>query len=370
MKSMQIERINLASFSNDQHFYDKIELIVAIKNFDLAAIRKRYLASKKEKSGKTGSVERRAVSQGGLAKITIEKGKITNEEILVKLNEPRGIAVLDDIFSFSAENTIYIIKDDVQTLNDPWFSYIHTLDFDENGEKLIVSSSGFDVLFEYDVKSLKKTYEWWAWENGFNIGFDAKKDEAIILSRKALSDADKRVVVINDPANQVLPTAMRSAFINSVVYDRADNNKLLATFFHEGKVYAIDKKSGQAIPELEGLKTPHGGERLGEDVFATSTGSGEVVFQANNKKSIYSFKDLKGKPDFLADMEWLQNSKSIGDNIITIDSNRTSFVIFNRKTQQMDIIPYNSNWAIQDMVQVKLSEHQEDLIRSLNNPSN
>ena len=61
-------------------------------------------------------------------------------------------------------------------------------------------------------------------------------------------------------------------------------------------------------------------------------------------------------------MEWLQNSK-INDFIVTIDSDRTSFVIFHRK-QLYDIIPYNDNWAVQDLVE-EVSEKQLELLQTL-----
>jgi len=50
---------------------------------------------------------------------------------------------------------------------------------------------------------------------------------------------------------------------------------------------------------------------------------------------------------------------------VTIDSNRTSFVVFHPEKQLYDIIPYNDNWAVQDMVEGKLSAIQIEQLQSL-----
>lgn len=365
---MKEQIVDLSTYQINHNFYNQIDALLTVKSFDLQQIRARYLASKKNPNNKTGSVERRAVSLGGIVKLSIQKGKIKEEKVLASLKEPRGIALKNETLAISSENLVYIITDSIKTITNPWFSYIHTIDFNKLGSKIVVSSSGFDAIFEYDLDSLKQEYEWWAWENGFNLGFDSKLNKEIILSRVALISEDKSVKVVDDPS-EYLPTAMRAAFINSVVYDKKNENNLLATFFHKGTVYTINKSTGKATACLSELKTPHGGERVNNCVFATSTSSGEVVLK-ENEITKYKFKNLPGKPVELADAEWLQNSKYYNGNIITIDSNRTSFVIFNPTKQLIDIIPFNKNWAVQDMVVGEINQLQTQLIESLNNPSN
>ena len=88
--------------------------------------------------------------------------------------------------------------------------------------------------------------------------------------------------------------------------------------------------------------------------MATSTASGEVRVNDDT----FLFQNLANKPSELAEMEWLQNSKRINDFIVTIDSNRTSFVVFHPEKKLYDIIPYNDNWAVQDMIEGKLSATQ------------
>ena len=45
-------KIDISQFRRDSSFYGELNLLLTVKNFDLQAIRKRYLASKKKQSRK------------------------------------------------------------------------------------------------------------------------------------------------------------------------------------------------------------------------------------------------------------------------------------------------------------------------------
>lgn len=49
---MQIEKIDISSFSKSSTFYGEINALVTIKSFDLQAIRKRYIESRTNKGEK------------------------------------------------------------------------------------------------------------------------------------------------------------------------------------------------------------------------------------------------------------------------------------------------------------------------------
>ena len=53
-------KIDLSQFQKDHTFYGELNFLLTVKSFDLQAIRKRYLASKK--NNRSGSVERRKSS--------------------------------------------------------------------------------------------------------------------------------------------------------------------------------------------------------------------------------------------------------------------------------------------------------------------
>ncbi len=67
-------KLDLSTYQQDDSFYGEVELVCTIKSFDLQAIRKRYLESRKKKSGKIGSVERREIAEGGVVRLKIKEG--------------------------------------------------------------------------------------------------------------------------------------------------------------------------------------------------------------------------------------------------------------------------------------------------------
>jgi hypothetical protein len=370
---MKTKIIDISKFTLNKAFYGEIDLLITIKSFNLQAIRKRYLESKKNKNKRTGSVERRAVTEGGLASIKIKNGRIHEETVLGKFPEPRGIDYLNGILAFSSENKLYIIKNQkLYTISNPWFSYIHTCKINPfDNAKVLVSSSGFDCIFEYDYIQNTQTFEWFAWENGFEFGIDPETGDRIYLSRskeKAAEYKNKGLnhLLIDATKDSFLPTSKRAAFINSVVYNPKDKNQIIATFFHEGTVYAIDRESGKTTALLQGLLNPHGGNIHANKTIATSTKSGEVFIKTEEEELRYQFKNLPEKKPELGDFEWIQNAIFLDGNIIAIDSNRNAFIIFNTEKECYDSISFNDNWAIQDLIDVSdFTEQQIEEIKAI-----
>ena len=349
---------DLSTYHKNSDFYSPKAFLITVKSFDLQEIRSRYLRSRQSKTGRVGSVERRKAAQGGLVYVEIENGYISKHEILSFLTEPRGIDVTKDMIAVSTENVVHVIHSDgVERIDNPWFSYIHTVQFNHRHapDRILISSSGYDCIFEYELGKYEKTWEWFAWEHGFQKGFNPRTSKDILLTRNAkeasmLRKEGKEYLFISDPEKQVLPTAQRAAFINSVVYDTKEAGKLLATFFHEGAVYRIDMKNGDAARVLKGMESPHGGRNYHERYMATSTATGELVFSSEEK---ISFKGLPGKPSELADLEWLQNTALFDDCLITIDANRNSFVLIDQEKKQYDTISFDPDWAIQDIAEIR-----------------
>jgi hypothetical protein len=359
---MTEEVLDISQFQRDDTFYPAIPLILTIKSFDLQAIRKRYLNTMGKKSGKVGSVERRTPGLGGVVSLTLDKGKLMHSSLLCEMKEPRGIDYQKGLLAIAAENEVMVFTGDMKkTIKNPWFSYIHTVQFNPfNSGEMVISSSGFDVFFEYNWQKGEQLFEWYAWEHGFNNGihpdtgkpFYLTKDESTY--KKLRGNAD--VLWIKDPLAEHLPTAMRAAFINSVCYDTEQADSFLATFFHEGKVYAIQKGVAKPVSVIEGLQSPHGGRRLGKGYMATSTRAGEIVLAQHDKVQRLVHCNLPGKPKELGEMEWVQNAIEHDGYIISIDSNRNSFIIVDMALRKYSMIPYNENWAVQDLVAGELEE--------------
>jgi hypothetical protein len=125
-------------------------------------------------------------------------------------------------------------------------------------------------------------------------------------------------------------------------------------------------KSGESARKyLDGLKSPHGGKRLKNDFVATSTTGGSFVTGNLNNNKHYKFQNLKGKNELLSDFEWIQNSVISGNVVVSIDSNRNCFVIFDTDKKLIDLVPFDENFAIQDLVFGSLNAAQKEKLKSI-----
>lgn len=349
--------IDISTFETNNAFYGDLNIIITVKSFELQAIRKRYLESKK--NSKVGSVERREPSLGGLVSMRLHDGQLKDEEVLSRMKEPRGIAFQENRIAYASENVIIVLHADGSRyeIENPWFSYVHTVDFSPYYEHhILISSSGFDCFFEYDYVQNKLVKEWFAWENGIYEAHD-KEGNTIYITRKAdqkekWEREGKHVNFIQHPATDHLPTSQRAAFINSVYYHRSKEDSYVATLFHKGEVRKIDA-SGQEVL-FSGLKSPHGGRMSDHEKIVVNTAKGTLMVN----DVVYDFQFLAGKPEEMQDMEWLQNAIFLGNLVVVIDSNRTSFVLLDLNKKLKSVIPYNSNYAVQDLVRGSLSEAQ------------
>ena len=143
---------------------------------------------------------------------------------------------------------------------------------------------------------------------------------------------------------------MRAAFINSVSYSRREQGKIVATLFHEGESILVDQSSNKTIDHLSGLSNPHGAWQFSDIDMISNTSTGEIVLKKGNLEQRFSLSELPYKHPEMEGKEWLQNSIMHDGLIISIDSNRTSLVIFDPEKKTYNQIPYNADWAVQDMV--------------------
>ncbi|MCH7762935.1 MAG: hypothetical protein IIB95_04250 [Candidatus Marinimicrobia bacterium] len=349
---MNVKTIDVAGLFTDESLGGRIDLLLAVKSFDLQAIQKRYIES--QKRSKTGSVSRREPALGGLIHIVIEEGKIVLEKTIAKLREPRGISIKKDKIAISSENRIFIFCQEghsVRIIDHPWLSYIHTVRFDNSGTHLLVSSSGLDMILEFNLLDNIYLWEWLAWEHDLNIGYDPSTNAEFHLTRSIEKAEEYQssgidYCLINDPKKQHLPTALRAAFINSAEY--ALNGDVLATLFHSGSAIKISKSDGSWNEIIDNLSKPHGCMTMGDEFLITDTGGGNVIVFDNNQRCNYSFNNVEGKSNSMHDLEWLQFSSYHQQMLITEDSNRKQFTIIDRnKSVKLDV-KHNPDWAVQE----------------------
>ncbi len=348
----------LKDWQKDAKFYGNLKLLITIKSFDLQAIRARYIASKKNASGKGGSVERRAISLGGLAQVSIANGALQEEWVKGDLKEPRGLAAAPEKWAYSVEDQVIVFDGEHSySFSYPWFSYIHTVNFHpRKADCILVTSSGFDSVFEFNYKTAELNWEWFSWEHGLNLGH-GKDGTSVRITRKGaiykkLKEQGEAVLLISDPSADHLPTAQRAAFINTAVYD--GESHFLATLFHEGSVRSVNIETGESEIVMSGMKNPHGAKRLADSsLLCTNTGGGEVWLKQGDELQRYVFAGLPGKAAAMEGVEWIQNTIAVRDFFISIDANRNALVVFNPARKLYDMVPFSDDWAVQDLAELR-----------------
>jgi len=347
-------KYQLSDFKENPDVFPDVTLLATVKSFNLREIRNRYNESRKR--GKAGSIERRPPAVGGLVRLDIRNGTNNYQNILGKYTEARGIAFHQGQLAISSEDKILIFSEtspEPIIIQNPWFSYIHTVRWNSDNSALLVASSGVDTIQEVSIPNGEILWEWVAWEHGLNQGENPATGQKHFLTRdpeKAdiLRDSGEHVLVITNPKADTLPTALRAAFINSAEYD--GKQRILATLFHEGKVIAIEKNTGEFQTVIDGLTRPHGGLKFCKSYLVTDTAGGRVIRKDETQSHEYVFTGLSGKHESVRDLEWLQTSHPYGNYLITIDSNRSAFIFYQLEQQSKLTIHFEPEWAVQDFV--------------------
>ena len=89
------------------------------------------------------------------------------------LKEPRGIDFHNGQLAISSENKAYVLTDTIHIIQNDWFFLYTYCKFSPfKDENLLISSSGYDCVFEYNWKQNTCEWEWFAWENGMFQGKD------------------------------------------------------------------------------------------------------------------------------------------------------------------------------------------------------
>ena len=85
--------------------------------------------------------------------------------------EPYGIDARGNKVALATAKSVQLINMDTGAVRDcqsPWLNQGHTVEFSPNGKKLLVGSSGFDAVFEFDTTSGEVLWQWFAWDHGFD----------------------------------------------------------------------------------------------------------------------------------------------------------------------------------------------------------
>jgi len=221
-------------------------------------------------------------------------------------------------------------------------AFVHSMDMSPDGRKLLLASSGFDLILEIDLET-KETGRFW-------VARDEDVRNGIVDSgQQLLGRLVDKSGILSSHGGLGLPPAQRKVFPNGITY--LDDDRILATFFHDA-VAEINLSTG-ATRQLDlDVKHPHSPLRFGDGVILSDTANGRAIV-LNHKlenTAVVNFANLPILEDDSGGRQWLQHIRPLKDNntLIAVDSNRESLFALNLESQSYNRIRMNKEWVVQE----------------------
>jgi len=274
--------------------------------------------------------------------------------------EPYGVGASRNKLALATAKSVQLINIDTgeaRLCHNPWLNQGHTVEFSPDGKKLLVGSSGFDAVFEFDTESGEVVWQWFAWDHGFDrskLGHYVVRSEA---RRKALAAMGHEVLLVEDPEKYPfgIPTRQKPAHLNSACYD-SSYARILVTLFHQGAGYVIDRNTGEAKEVISGLSNPHKLSRRNRGgYFISDTKGGKLIFLDEKHRSEYEVA-LAGMPGVARSpqlSEFLQNTTELREDLFAcIDIHRSSLWLIDVKRRRYRGIKFPAEWSVHDVASV------------------
>jgi hypothetical protein len=273
--------------------------------------------------------------------------------------EPYGVDASGSKMALATAESVQLI--DVYTgearfCHDPWLNQGHTVEFSPDGKRLLVGSSGFDAVFEFDTNSGEIVWQWFAWDHGFDR---SKLGHYVVRSaarRTALAAMGQEVLLIEDPKKYPfgIPTRQKPAHLNSAHYDSRE--RILITLFHQGAGYTIDRNTGEAKEVISSLSNPHKlARRKHGGYFISDTKGGKLIFLDEKFRPEYGVA-IEGMPGVARSpqlSEFLQNTTELQENLfVCIDIHRSSLWLIDVKRRRYRCIKFPEEWSVHDIASV------------------
>lgn len=381
----------LGTFHEDQTLGNGLNLIISVKNINLVKAENQHLNRPRKKMPRViGVTEARPYHEGLLVALSISEKY--NEEALsvenalwtLKYVEVHGVSLRENRFMAVSGGdiiTVYDVETETKRVfRNPWFQHLHTVEFSSDGSRLLTASMGFDSIMEFEVASGRLTWDWNAWDQGFNRSLlghyvvRSQKEAAEIIAKHKAAGEEIEVIVVDDPTEYAmfgLPTRWRPVGLNAVKYCdmtstgdaiplagqpglvAGDSTAVMATCFHTGDAWVISAPSGTCTTMIGGLFGPHGFSKTDKSHAVISSTRDGCFYIANESYEIEREVDLEGTPGVVrpeALGEWLQTTKHVTGSIYAgLDIHRSSLWLIDVDKAAYRRIPVPRGWALQDL---------------------
>jgi hypothetical protein len=273
--------------------------------------------------------------------------------------EPYGVDASRNKMALATAKSVQLINMDngeSRLCHNPWLNQGHTVEFSPDGKKLLVGSSGFDAVFEFDTESGEVVWQWFAWDHGFDrskLGHYVVRSPARCTTLAAMGH---EVVLVEDPAAYEfgIPTRQKPAHLNSASYD--SHGRILVTLFHQGAGYVIDRNTGETKEVISGLSNPHKlSRRKRGGYFISDTKGGKLILLDEKYRPQYEVA-LAGTPGVARSpqlSEFLQNTTELRDDLFAcVDIHRSSLWLIDVKRRRYRGIKFPAEWSVHDVASV------------------
>jgi len=280
---------------------------------------------------------RRDEDDGILAAIDADTGDIVYSR---PLDTPAGFAVTADHLYVNSMrgNRVMCINQKLEVVDifaTHMMNDLHSIVVSERG--LLITSSGTDSILEVSANG-EPIWEWFAAEHGYSL---APSGHVVTVSRKR----DYRLLRSE--------TSMQSTHCNSAIESRLHGNDVIvASFFHQGYVVAIDRNTGDSEILLRGMHNPHSIRRRPGGWLVSDSRSCSVVL-LNENFSIDSIIEQA--------FNWIQDALPVGnDGVLIADANHSSLVFWDlQMDREIRRIGYPAEWKI---YQVEMADLRWELL--------
>jgi hypothetical protein len=273
--------------------------------------------------------------------------------------EPYGVHACQNKMALATAQSVQLINMNTgkaRLCQTPWLNQGHTVEFSPDGKKLLVGSSGFDAVFEFDTDSGEVVWQWFAWDHGFD---KSKLGHYVVRSEtryKALTALGHEVILVDDPGKYEfgIPTRKKPAHLNSACYDT--DGKILVTLFHQGAGYVINRNTGEAKEVISGLTNPHKlSKRKRGGYFISDTKGGKLILLDEKYRRHYEVA-LAGMPGVARApqlSEFLQNTTELREELFAcVDIHRSSLWLIDVKRRRYRGIKFPAEWSVHDVASV------------------
>ena len=273
--------------------------------------------------------------------------------------EPYGVDAKRNKMALATAQSVQVIKMDTaeaMVCRNPWLNQGHTVEFSPDGTRLLVGSSGFDAVFEFDTENGHVIWQWFAWDHGFDR---SKLGHYVVRSSERcqnLRGAGCDVLLVDDPANYEfgIPTRQKPAHLNSACYDT--EGRILVTLFHQGAAYVVDRRTGEATEVISGLLNPHKlTRRKHGGYFISDTKRGKLILLDKEYHPEYEV-TLVGAPGIVRPpelSEFLQNATELRPDLFAcVDIHRSSLWLIDVRRHRYRGIKFPVEWSVHDIASV------------------